>query len=693
MSSTIAEAVINTSIDVGVAISKADAAGGVSVVLSGLSSAVEALVKQYTGDANLAKYIGLGMKGGAVLPKLVAALASDDSVEKKGGAFIEHMGTLFGTAFDLTAVGQDSDTSANAAIAKAAVTTLYASTAMAFKAEIITKIEQRDWGGIKTVMIGVSAKVTQGVLQGVSADQLRDAKKQIDEDDSLTDQEKTAAKKKVTKQLTGASKAITATTDKLARNIDTLAKGRERSNKQGSEEVLEGGMEEMGARLEEEEEAFQQDLLVLGKSELSENDLKSIGKLIAKLQRDTLIMQTAMSIGGAGFAVASQFFAPMAIAGTILKFIETLGKAINRAIEMRKWVDSVGNALNAVSPYLTSIQNFVKNQAEQFSHYAIKCALIAVQAAAQIAQTAGAGTPAQGVGLVVEKGAKLAETIEDLTYKFYRQAALKKAWKVTRPALENPKNRKANLIARKLNPTLAKYTIAYGAVIEKDTVALEAFNAIGLDNETLAAKDASVSSVKTYLETRYSEDIQVYGPFEGESEWIKKTPAPALTANCFLTLHLIAIKEAKLEDTTPNEITKAFSDVEEQQKKYAQRTEELNQKMQERRDAEHNIADPTAPTEEETQALREVNGEWTTLLGAADAVFNDYVSALRQLRNLLGGFAPVVTSTQKTNADFQGAIGTLAELADGELISVNLARTEFFDAANQLPTDLPLDVV
>jgi hypothetical protein len=157
----------------------------------------------------------------------------------------------------------------------------------------------------------------------------------------------------------------------------------------------------------------------------------------------------------------------------------------------------------------------VKNQAEQFSHYAIKAALNLVKAATQFA---AAGGLTAHVAKVAEAVVKLTETAEELIYKVYQAKQLERAWALTREALSDPQNRRLGLMARGLNPTLAKYTIAWGAVVKRDSIAVSAMARIGLDRETLARRDASVGEVKRFLDTLYKDDQTVLGEFS-DQEW------------------------------------------------------------------------------------------------------------------------------------------------------------------------------
>lgn len=697
---TVGEALIHTGVDVATSISKSDATGGVNVILSGLSGAVGSAVKKFTGNAVLAGLITAGMKGGARLPKLVEALAGDNDAEVKAGLFLAQIGGLLGDAFDVVALVENDSTDPqnlqeqkNIAALKTGVTMAFDGISTALQGKLASKIAKGDWNGAAQVFVAVAKNLVKGALNGIAAQEALDKKDTIGKDadgailqkvtdsappdtspedlQKLYDLELTRQKGLVSAQFAKASAAQETSMDSLAEGMQgliglgkdesdeaKLAKmldEREQADKEAREAQERSDEEAAKKELLDERQKFKDSLDLLGKDQLSETELKSIGKLIADLKRDKFIMETASAIGSAGFAVAQQFFAPMALAGTLIRFTETLVKAIDRAIEMRNWLDANEAAMNAVSPYLTAIQNFVKNQAEQFAHHTIKAALIAVQAAGQIMQIAGAGTYAQAAGLIVEKGAKLAETMEDLIYKAEREATLRKAWKITKKALNDPKNRKANLIARRMNPTLAKYTLAFGAVVDKDPVALQAFRIIGLDAETLAAKDAKVGQVVEYLETRYDEDQQLYRAFtvedEDEGAWLRGAPAPELSVDCWLSLHFIAVDKGGIQDTKPDQITRAFQQVEAAHREY--------------QDACRVLQAARAFTENELDGHRET--------------FQAYEDAIRAVRDLLLSFAPPRVRTPGPSDAMQSALRELAGLTDIELGTVSLDRAQLID--------------
>jgi hypothetical protein len=97
------------------------------------------------------------------------------------------------------------------------------------------------------------------------------------------------------------------------------------------------------------------------------------------------------------------------------------------------------------------------------------------------------------------------------------------------------------LKARRMNATLAKYAVAYGAIEEHDPVAVHMAKACGLDADTLANKDTNAKKVKEFLEKKFNEDSKVTGKFKKDEDWSKKLPEPALkSAVLFRTYDVIA---------------------------------------------------------------------------------------------------------------------------------------------------------
>lgn len=245
-------------------------------------------------------------------------------------------------------------------------------------------------------------------------------------------------------------------------------------------------------------------------------DTRSIEILIKEMKRDRLIMEMALKLVSGGASLIEKVIPPMAIGGAAIKLAANLIKASQRAMALNAWIGNQKDLHKAVSSFESSAANFVKNQAEQFSHYAIQAALELARMIGEIVSCTGISSAA---GVAIAKGAALAIVAEDISYQFYKKADLENAWRVTRKAWANPNSRKLGLMARKLNPTLAKYTLAWGATVKRDALAQEAMRSCGLNALTLSQKDSNVSQVQRYLEICFNEDNVVLKRYS-EPEWV-----------------------------------------------------------------------------------------------------------------------------------------------------------------------------
>lgn len=250
-------------------------------------------------------------------------------------------------------------------------------------------------------------------------------------------------------------------------------------------------------------------------------DQKAIMSAIAQMKKNEAIMKAAIAIGSAGFAVASQFFAPMAAAGQLLQMTAHMTAAVQRAMDLKKMLDAQQWAESGSSMYRSAIDGFVKTQGEQLTEHSIKAAMCAIRAATEIAASA------YPMAKAAAAGAALVQQGVDLGFMAYNEVQLRQAWKTTREWLQNRSNRRLGLKAQRLNPTLAKYALAYGADAG-DPVACKTMNEIGMTNQMLQSEEAGVVLIKTWLEARFSEDRKVAFQWETTQEWQKKLPEPVL---------------------------------------------------------------------------------------------------------------------------------------------------------------------
>jgi len=105
-----------------------------------------------------------------------------------------------------------------------------------------------------------------------------------------------------------------------------------------------------------------------------------------------------------------------------------------------------------------------------------------------------------------------AQSIKTFIYeKIYKPAKLSSAWSTYKQALGEKNNEAIKRKAMKMNPTLAKYAIAYGALEMNDPFAKEALRDCGLTDEVLAHKDTNAQRVADYLKLKMADDLEVQG--------------------------------------------------------------------------------------------------------------------------------------------------------------------------------------
>ncbi len=256
-----------------------------------------------------------------------------------------------------------------------------------------------------------------------------------------------------------------------------------------------------------------------------QSDRLRAGKLerkILSLQRKRRWISMGAGITNMGLSMATKAFGPLAIAGTLFKMILAIKDAIAHTTDFIKWHNSQRDMFRAASPYSAPLANFIDNAALQAIHAEMTAAVEAVNMLGAIIECAG-GHIGVAVGKGLQAGATIAGAIENILYEAKKRYNLEMAWQSYKLAMVRPENRKLGLIAMKKNPTLAKYAVAWGAVIKKDPLVSDFMARCGLDADTLKDPKANVSKVVTYLEARMPEDITVTGRKGVTTDWAPGT--------------------------------------------------------------------------------------------------------------------------------------------------------------------------
>ena len=521
-------------------------------ILNKMSDAVATAIQMKTDDDDniLGNYVAISMKAAA------GAITVAENIKDPKAAIIAALETSFNAAFDFSINAEKDDTKAVLEHVKAALQEGVRAAQLGAKAiDYIKKADPIDWSNVaslclegldQAVSIGLRVEVAKKVAE---KEEEQDPLKEKEESGTITDKESEQLVE-VTDDIDELNEIDTSvqtsemiTTEKEEAEVDPFSKPIEISPKEmqavaakaqeGEKSLNDALREGMENIFKAEQEEFQEQMMLLSNpADMvgSEEELRSIAELTKKLKQDRQIWEQVNSIMAKGSALAKISLKALGPGPTLMTLIKTVTEAVWRAQELHQWNTNFDDAKLIPNPYLTSIHNFVKEQTEQVTHKSIQAALLLIKLAGEIAKL----TPASVVGEVVSAGADIAMAAEDAIFSIYKQSDLKNAWAETKIALEHPEYRRQNLYVRKLNPTLAKYTIAYGATVAKDPIAVSTMNTIGITTDMLESPSAGVSAVKNYLETRYNEDMEVKMRFIDKNDWVKNLPEVSLEVNRWL---------------------------------------------------------------------------------------------------------------------------------------------------------------
>ncbi len=549
---------------------------GFDKVIGSLANTIGFSVAGATGDKSLGTLISASIMGAKEIGDMGITIAN---WRKTGGDFpwdatIGSIGNIITASITAASSKEkDRETKDREGEAAAIIGGTFATIAAGAKGKVIQSAMKGDWTGVFTVIATAADNTAKAVPVAVvwtpSIDaQADEAKKQglmkaVADMSSAIDSTGKAVNTLTLDGLTTALNKLGIEAPKTERahnqdEIDALYEEKQKEVEAKAAEAEKAEVANIQKSLDKERQDYKDSLKCLGSDSPTEAEYKSIAKLIAQLEHDKLIFDGLMamfggasalgSATGAALSVAAEVAAPLKMAGQLIKYIGNLKAAADRLSAWLDWREGQKDAESAVSHYATAIDNFAKNQGSQFTHYTVQ----AVANAIQMLLAAGEMSPYAPAFKIAGASVALAAAVEDAVYKFYKAMELRTAWKLTKESIDpkNKGNRKMALLARAINPTLAKYTIAYGALIAEDPIAITAMNRVGLDRETLTRAGDKVADVKKYLETLYVDDGVVLGTMDAAPSKTK-VPDPALTTRAWSVSHLLWSEKEGLVTANP----------------------------------------------------------------------------------------------------------------------------------------------
>jgi len=239
----------------------------------------------------------------------------------------------------------------------------------------------------------------------------------------------------------------------------------------------------------------------------AEKLMDKIRPMIAQLKADQDLLEIALTVTQGGMGVLKNFLPPAEIAEAALAMTAQIKKAIKRQEEYVLWRENKLDAKSAASVQAEAFLNKMNIADTQRTRALILAGFKLIEMIAAFVELAGIASPGvQAAAKAVKESASIAGKTTELIYKIKTEKELSDAWAMFQDALENPKSRRRARLAIRKNPTLAKYAIAYGAVVANDPVARKAMIRCGLNDKVLEDADTNVSNVVEYLEALYPED-------------------------------------------------------------------------------------------------------------------------------------------------------------------------------------------
>jgi hypothetical protein len=341
--------------------------------------------------------------------------------------------------------------------------------------------------------------------------------------------------------------------DPALKGMEKVAAILEKKNNEIQAQALKTFDEEM----QESDRKFR-DLLNRSESGDSEEDVEKIEQLIVEMKKDQMVVDLALQIvsaGGAAVSAMSGFFPQLGAVTYSIELVKNITKASMHFKAYMEWQENVRDAKSAMSVQVEAMTNRMDWSGKKGADEVLAALENAAKIVGSVMSYAGPFAP---VGHAIAAGAGAVTAIRNLITKIVREVEMKNAWKIYKAARTNPDDRKLVRESMRKNPTLAKYVIAWGAVVEEDAVAKAAMKKCGLTEDVLSNKNSNVQKVVTFLEAMYPDDPILLEPSDRATWYPGKVE---FTGASFATFVGAAEKDAspKLKKGAASSLLKEFT--------------------------------------------------------------------------------------------------------------------------------------
>lgn len=248
----------------------------------------------------------------------------------------------------------------------------------------------------------------------------------------------------------------------------------------------------------------------------AEKALESIDRAILRTAELRARVEILNAITGATAGIVASFV-PGAGAVVAAQKMAFDVYALVKAVEMHnKWCDSMEVAFRAGSAYGPAVERTLMGARITLSRESVKLVLDTLQLGTQI----GRCFDPTGGATIASTALTMTSALVEFGYKMATEAEIHFAWEAYKDAVDNPGSRKRARKALRLNSTLAKCAIAYGACMADDPAAKEAIRLSGLSPDMLADDKDVCKRLVAYLENELNQDPLVLHVQKSARPWM-----------------------------------------------------------------------------------------------------------------------------------------------------------------------------
>lgn len=296
---------------------------------------------------------------------------------------------------------------------------------------------------------------------------------------------------------------------KIQRDVEENAKKKAQAELKkafGDPKVVKEMITDFDTRTKDLEElyaaAYPDDALPSGPPDEVDKALQQIDRVIAQSKDLRQKVDLINAVTSAASSVLAAFVPGCGSVVAAQKVAFDLFKIAKCVMLHNNWCAGLEISFRSNSAYGPAIERSVKNARIELKQSSLEIILHTLQLGAEAAKFADptAATTITSVSV------SMADAVQKYAFKMHKQRMIIQGWLAYKAALKDPGNRKAARKALRLNSTLAKCCIAYGASIAKDPAAMETVRLSGLTVSALQDDRDVCHKLVAYLQEQMRND-------------------------------------------------------------------------------------------------------------------------------------------------------------------------------------------